>query len=61
MKIIGVSNHDSETDSDELVCENVNEHYAKQIVDALTARVTDRSPTFYKSVPDDYVLYVWEP
>lgn len=61
MKVIGKSNHDKETDSDTLVCENVTEFYGKKIVKALNAEVSDYSSTFYVLVADDYQLYVWEP
>jgi len=61
MKIIGADNHDSETTSDILICEKVHESYGKRIVDFLNKEVTNYSPRFYKLVPDDYVLYEWEP
>lgn len=61
MKVIGTSNFDEETTSDRLVCENVNEHYGKIIVDALNTRGGNYSMYFYKLVPDDHKLYEWEP
>lgn len=62
MKIIAKSNFDKETQSDELIADNIlNEYYGEMIVRFLNESSGDHSPNFYKLVPDDYVLYVWEP
>lgn len=62
MKIIAVSNHNSETQSDRLVAENIrSEVEAEKIADGLNDSVTDNSPDFYRAVPDEYKLYIWEP
>jgi hypothetical protein len=61
MKIICVDNFDREHVSDELVCENVNSYYAKTIVATLNAREHKNSANYYKAVPDDHILYVYDP
>lgn len=61
MKIIATSNHDSETQSDVLVCENVNRFYGEKIVKYLNSEGGDHSRDFYKLVEDNHVLYKWEP
>lgn len=57
MKIIRVDNFDRESVSDKLVCKNVNEYYAKRIVELLNEREHESSSDFYKAVPDDHVLF----
>jgi hypothetical protein len=61
MKIICTDNFDRETENDSLVCENVNEDMGNKIVSLLLSEEHEHSPNFYKLVPDDYKLYVWEP
>jgi hypothetical protein len=60
LKIINVDNFDTETRSDILVCENIGEFYGKDIVKFLNQRGGLGSMDYFKLVPDDYVLYVWE-
>ena len=61
MKIICVDNYARETHDDSLVCENVNEFYAKEIVSFLNNKFSgDDSADYYKAVEDDYVLYKYE-
>jgi hypothetical protein len=63
MKVIGVDNFDRELYSDKLIAENVPEFYANLIAELLNARLCnhDDATIFYKSVPDDYKLYKFEP
>lgn len=61
MKIICSDNFNRETHSDELVCENVSEYNGARIVALLNEAEGARSPNFYRLVPDDHVLYSWEP
>jgi hypothetical protein len=61
MKVVGVSNHGSETTDDILVCENVSEFYGKKIVEALNESADDHSRYFFKLVDDAYELYEWTP
>lgn len=61
MKIIVKDNFDRESVSDRLIAENVSEHWAERIVDAMNAREHEHSPDFFKAVPDDYELYVYDP
>lgn len=61
MKIIGIDNFSREYVSDFLVCLNVNEYYGKLIVDQLNQLNGSNGPTYFRLVPDDHVLYVWEP
>lgn len=61
-KIIKIDNFDRETVSDQLIAENVNDYYGKQIVEDLNARWSgDQSPDFFKLVPDDHKLRTYEP
>ena len=61
MKIIASDNFGRETVSDALVCGNVSEAYGKLISDLLKDHNGDNGPRYYRPVPDDYVLYKWEP
>ena len=61
VKIIGVSNFDDETMSDTLVAERVVEVYARDIVNSLNDSGGENSYRYYKIVPEDHKLYVWEP
>lgn len=60
LKVIAVSNYDDETMNDSLICDNVNEYYGKIIVDRLNSMYPE-GRMFYKLVPQDTKLYVWEP
>lgn len=61
MKVIGSCNFSKDTVSDILVCSGVNEYYGDRIVEALNKENGDYGPTYYRLVPDDHVLYEWEP
>lgn len=61
MKIIAIDNFARQTVSDIVVATNVNEYYANLIVKLLNDHEGDNSPWYYKAVPDDYRLYVFEP
>jgi len=56
LKIICVDNYARETIADSLVCENVNDHYAKLIVDLLCANPKRGDSSWYRAVPDDHRL-----
>ncbi len=61
MKIIKVSNFDDDLVSDVLVEEGLEEAEGTARVDALNEDVGDHDKYFYRLVPDDYVLYEFEP
>ncbi len=62
MKIIRVDNMNREHISDSLVAENVNEWYAKKIIEFLNKRFSgDYAPDYFRAVPDDHKLYEFEP
>lgn len=62
MKIVCTDNFARETQSERFVAENIrNEREAKIMLDALRKTCTDHEPDWYKLVPDDYVLYRFEP
>lgn len=64
MKIIGTDNFDRDNVDDFLVADHVSDtEMATIIVDALNAKFCnhDNAPTFFKSVPDEYKLHVFEP
>ena len=61
MKIIASDNFARETVSDYLVCSDVSEYYGNLFVDVLNSRGGVHSPRYYRLVPDDHVLYTWEP
>ena len=61
MKIIATDNFCRETVSDSLVCENVSEYYGNLIINLLNDKNGPNSPEYYKLVPDNHVLYNWEP
>ncbi|QJI52425.1 hypothetical protein [Psychrobacillus phage Perkons] len=61
MKVICVDNYDRDTHDDKLVCENVNEFYAKKITDFLNEKFSgDSSDDYFKAVDDDHKLYKYE-
>ena len=61
MKIIRIDNFNQESVPDELVTENVNEHYGKAITEFLIEKFSSNtSSNFYRLVSDDYKLYVFE-
>lgn len=62
MKIIKVSNFDSESVSDVLIAEKVLDHYVDSIVNALNEKYSGVVSTyFFRAVADDHKLYVFEP
>lgn len=61
MKIIAVDSYGRDTRSDILVCENVSEYNGTRIVNLLNEAEGDRGSLFYRLVPDEHVLHVWEP
>lgn len=61
MKIVCVDNYDRESISDELICENIDKHYGKDIVEYLNRKHGDESPHFFRLVEDDYKLYEFQP
>jgi hypothetical protein len=61
MKIIRVDNFDRDNVSDKLIAEGISSKDAETIVTGLNAKESEDSPDFYKAVPDDHVLYVYEP
>lgn len=60
MKIIASDNFARETVSDYLVCSDVSEHYGHRFVEMLN-RESGVHGRHYRLVPDDHVLYTWEP
>lgn len=60
MKIIAIDNFDRDWVSDTLICENVNEHYGKILVDYLNKRQSEMSQDFYVLKEDEYKLYVYK-
>ncbi len=60
-KVIAVDNYNRENRNDMLICENVNQWYGNVIVKALQDKEGAHSDNFYKLVPMDYKLYVFEP
>lgn len=62
VKIVAHSNFNNENVSEVLVAENIQfEFYAKVMLDALLATVTESSPYYFKLEKDDYQLYTWDP
>ena len=53
---------DREHVSDSIVAENVNEWYAKKIVEFLNERFSgNHAPDYFRAIPDDHKLYEFEP
>jgi uncharacterized protein YaiL (DUF2058 family) len=61
MKIIKVDNFDRDNVSDKLIADGISSKDAESIVSALNAKESEDSPDFYKAVPDDHELYVYDP
>jgi hypothetical protein len=62
MKIICVDNFDHEIVSDYLVCENINMYYGECVVEYLNNKFSgEHLSSFYRLVPDNYKLFVFEP
>jgi hypothetical protein len=60
VKVIRTDNLDRDHVSDELVCSGIHAVIGKFVVDALNERYRDRD-YWYRLVPDDHKLYVFEP
>lgn len=58
MKIIAADNFARESVADTLLAENVSEHHAKMIADALNEKFCnhDQADRYFKAVADDYKL-----
>lgn len=61
MKIIASDNFARDNVSDYLVCSDVSEHYGTRFVEMLNRESGEHGPRYYRLVPDDHVLYTWEP
>ena len=61
MKIIGVDNFDRKTTSDIFVASVPNNKIAERIVELLNDTEPEDTSWFFKVVPDDYKLFVFEP
>ncbi len=58
MKIIQTDNFDRDTESDSLVCENINEYYGRIVVEHLNEKLSSSiSPYFFQLVKDDHKLF----
>lgn len=63
MKIIGTDNHDRDYVSQSLWLDNIPEDQrslAERICERLDQGLGDYSGTYYKIVPDDHKLYIFE-
>lgn len=60
MKIICTDNYARETRSDRLICENISEYWGTIIVQSLN-HGREHSEDFFRLVPDDHKLYVFNP
>ena len=62
MKIIEVDNFNRESISDSLIASNLTEEEAERFVTELNERYSGESAWyFYKSVSNEYKLYVFDP
>ncbi len=61
MKIIRIDNFDQDCISDGLIAENVNEFFAKLIVKLLNKYTGMNSQDYFRAVPNDHKLYVYDP
>lgn len=61
VKIIATDNYARETVSDVLVASDVAESYAQELVGCLNAKSGPDGSKFFKIVPLDYKLFVYEP
>lgn len=62
MKIVKVSNFGDETVNDQLIADNLIDHWAGTIVDLLNANCSgDYHPDHFEMVRSDYELYVFKP
>lgn len=60
-KVIAKSNFDNEMINDVLICENIEETWADEVVKAMNHYYSDNHEYFFKKVPLDYKLYEFEP
>jgi len=61
MKIVWTDNFNRETISEKLVADHVRVHESQIIIEALQKSCRHGDDDWYKLVPDDYVLYEFEP
>lgn len=62
MKIIQKDNFDRDTQSENVIAENVSEYFAKLICELLNERISGpNANSFYKAEPDTYKPYEYEP
>ena len=62
MKIVRIDNFGRESRSDDLVAENLSDHYAYLISDMLNEKFSGNDMSdFYKVFEDDYILYEFKP
>lgn len=62
VNIIRTDNFNRDNVSDTMVAENVGTFYAEKITEFLNEKFGGpESPNFYRVVPLDHKLYVWEP
>lgn len=61
MKIIRVDNFSRDSVSDLLVAVDVHKYYGSVIVELLNKRAGENGSHYFKVVPDDYVLYEYDP
>lgn len=61
-KVIAVDNYNRETVDDWLLCDNIaQERNAEKIAQLMNNAEGDHASWFFKAVPADHVLSVWEP
>ena len=61
MKIIATDNYDRDYISDELIAFNLSKKEAKRKADKMNKKTGEHSPIFYRIVPNDYKLHIFEP
>lgn len=57
MKLIATDNFAREIKNDELIAENVSEHFAKLIEKRCSKGMNENDETYIKAVADDYKLF----
>ena len=60
MKIVKTDNYGRDTESDVLVCENINTAYGTIIVNMLNNDPNRHHEDYFELLSDDYKLYEWE-
>ncbi len=61
MKIIYSDNIPNDTSSEKLWLDNIPQELGQRICDKLNYGLGDWQGPFYRVVPDDHKLYIWEP